>query len=153
MGRRGPKPTPTPLLKLRGSWRGQTREGEPSPHSECPPCPPWVRRKAAKHWGEIAALLEGLGIMARVHTLALALLVDALADWIESTDKADKAPMTCATENGGEVPHPIHGMKGKAWERVLKACREFGMTPSAMSAVRSVKADDKQAGIAQFKLA
>jgi phage terminase small subunit len=128
MGRRGPKPTPTPLLKLRGSWRAETRDGEPSPTTELPPCPAWVRPAARKHWGEIGEMLEGLGLIAKPHTLALAMLCEALADWISDHD-------------------------AKAWERVLKACREFGMTPSAMSAVRSVKSDETKPGIKQFKLA
>jgi hypothetical protein len=87
-----------------------------------------VRPAARKHWGEIGLMLEGLGVIAKPHTLALAMLCEALADWIADHD-------------------------AKAWERVLKACREFGMTPSAMSAVRSVKGDEKPKGLQQFKLA
>lgn len=85
-------------------------------------------------------MLAGLNIMARPHTLALALLVDALADWIRFTAAAET-----------DVKAMRH--KRAAWESVLKACREFGMTPSAITGVKSVREQDKQPkGLNAFKL-
>lgn len=140
MGQRGPKSTPTALLKLRGSWRGEVRDGEPTPDVECPPCPSWLMPKAKTYWPEIAEMLTGLGVMASVHTLALSLLIDAMADWIKFSNEA-------------EIDTKQQRHKRAAWEAVLKACREFGMTPSSIAGIRAVKQDEKPQGLASLKLA
>lgn len=72
-------------------------------------------------------MLAGLGVMGRPHTIALAMLCEALGEWVTTHD-------------------------GKAWDRVLKACREFGMTPAAITSVKSVKSDEKATGLSAFKL-
>jgi phage terminase small subunit len=143
MGRRGPKPTPTPLLKLRGSWRGESRAGEIVPEVQTPMAPTWLRKKAVRYWPDIAEMLAGLGLMTREYSVALALLVDALADWVMWAGECDK-PKSSFNEWTN---------KAKAWERVLKACREFGLTPSAITSVKSVKQDAPDEGLSSIKLA
>lgn len=150
MGKRGPKPTPTAILKLRNSWLANTRDGEPSPETCVPPCPSWLREEAAKHWPDIAEMLYGLGVMAEVYSVSLSLLVDALADWIELTNQAKDAPFVQEGQKG-TVANPVHRLKAGAWERVLKACREFGMTPASMSGVKSVKGEEQE-GLGKYKL-
>lgn len=139
MGRRGPKPRPTALHELTGSWRAGTRQGEPRPNPELPACPEWVSAKARVHWGEIGAMMEGLNVMAIPHTIALALLVDALADWIHYTREA-------------EIDGAAYRHKRAAWEAVMKACREFGMTPSAITGVKTIRGEEKPQGLGAFKL-
>jgi P27 family predicted phage terminase small subunit len=152
MGKRGPKPTPTPTLRLRGSWRENLRTGEPVTTPELPACPSWASSKARTYWAEIGDLLTGLGIMSRPHTVGLTLLVDALADWIRFTKEAENAPSLVEGSTGNQVANPIFALKRHAWEQVLKGVREFGMTPSAISGVKSTKPDEKPAGLAGFKL-
>lgn len=118
MGRRGPQPTPTPLLKLRGSWRAETREGEPKTTPEVPECPKWVREEAQEHYRDICESLHGLGIMARVHVVAVAMLAESLADYLRDRDARSR-------------------------DQVHKWCREVGMTPAAITSIRSVKTEDK----------
>jgi phage terminase small subunit len=89
-------------------------------------------------------MLGALGVMAEPHSIALTLLVDALAEWIRFAKAARKARPLVAGSTGNEVPNPIFALKNQAWDRVLRACREFGMTPSAISAVKSIKADEKK---------
>jgi phage terminase small subunit len=103
------------------------RRDEPDVTPELPHCPDWVRAGARKHWGEVGAMLEGLGVMARPHTLALAMLCEALCDWLEKHN-------------------------GASWDRVLRACREFGMTPSAITGVKSVNPAPPRSGVNPFRL-
>ena len=55
MGKRGPKPKPTAMLKLSGSkWVNETRSGrdkEPAVEAAMPKCPTWLKdRRARAHW-------------------------------------------------------------------------------------------------------
>ena len=54
----GPQPTPTALLQLRGSWRANTRENEPTPEpvTEIDP-PKGLPAKAKRVWLELAPRL------------------------------------------------------------------------------------------------
>lgn len=152
MGRRGPPPTPTETLKRRGSWRVVSREGEPEVAIEIPPCPSWVRERAKPYWDEIAETLFGMGLLGKPHSTALGLLVEALADYIRRCEQAEVTPEVVETEKGS-FAHPIHGMVDKAWSRVLKALREFGLTPASIAAVQIQKNEKKKSVSDKFKLA
>jgi P27 family predicted phage terminase small subunit len=137
MGRRGPKPTPTPILRLHGSWRADTRPNEPQAPAGTPAAPSWVNPDHVKHWDEIAGVLASMGVMSPVHAVSLSLLVQAVGDWIEATKLADESPKTCPTATGGETLHPAQRLKGMTFQRVLQLCREFGLTPSAITGVKA----------------
>lgn len=141
MGKRGPARTPTNLLKVRGSWLAERREDAADIAPQLPPCPSWVRPEAAKHWDEIGGMLYGMGLMGAPYTLALALLVEALADYIRRAEQCETTPEVTETEKGS-FPHPIFGMKDKAWDRVLKAAQQFGLTPATISQVTADKAKE-----------
>ena len=152
MGKRGPKPSPTALLKLRGSWRGETREGEPVPPVVEVAAPAWLSEKAAAHWSGIASMLAGLGLMAEVYSPALALMVDALADYIAHSEAAKVEPSVLVSPAGVSYINPVYTLKERAWDRVLKIVREFGMTPSAITSVKSAKSEKPKAGLSAFTL-
>lgn len=151
MGRRGPQPTPTAVLKGRGSWRGETRKDEPEVEVSAPDCPAWVTGPAREHWDELASMLAGMGVMADVHQTALGLLVDALGRYVGLKKVVEKVGETAESSKGGLVVHPAVGEMGRAWDRVLKVCREFGMTPASLSVVKVIgvkKGQAKSDGIA-----
>ena len=52
MGSRGPAPTPTRKLDLRGSWRAGTRPGEPKPEPVAPVKPAALSPAAGAVWDE-----------------------------------------------------------------------------------------------------
>jgi phage terminase small subunit len=110
------------------------------------PCPSWLKGRAVEHWQPLCEMLFGLGLMSAPYSVGLALLVDALADWIEYTESLLSA--IDLEEKGYYATR-----KEKAWERVLKACREFGITPSAATGVKSLKGDEnKPKGLSEYKL-
>src|SRR5262249_47518137 len=113
MGLRGPKPVPTALLKLRGSFVPGRREGEPSPAPGIPECPAFASPRMREHWMPICELLMGLGLISAPFSAGALLLCDALADWIHWSAKADDV-LTDANDRA-------HDRKAKAWERTLKA--------------------------------
>lgn len=138
MGKRGPKPTPTALLKLRGSWRAGTRDGEPEATPEGVPCPAWLGDRAREHWDEIHPMLVGWGVMARPFEVGLAVLVDAIADWVALAKELEQVEVWT-----NPLARPVvMKQKSEARKQVLAALREFGMTPSAVTAVRKVEKKD-----------
>lgn len=154
MGKRGPKPTPTLRLAQRGSWRANTRPDEPAvePATVVLPAPAWIGPKAAEFWPQIAEILVGMGLMAAPYSIALGLLVDAMADYVAYAKEAAESTPTLMSPNGSSYQNPIVGMKNQAWERVLKALREFGLTPSAITGVKGVPDSKPKTGLDRFKL-
>ena len=146
---RGPRPTPTAVLKDRGSWIAKQREaaGEPIPISDEPDIPDWVDEKARKYWPEIVEQLVGLQICARSDGLGIGLLCNQLADYVEARAILLKhgSPIIeepVVSRKTGEVvdcimkPHPAVSISLAAWDRTLKAAKEFGLTASSRTAVR-----------------
>ncbi|MFN0055977.1 MAG: P27 family phage terminase small subunit [Planctomycetales bacterium] len=66
MGRRGPPPTPTPVLKLRGSWRAKAREkegAEPTPDRGLPIEPAHLSEDEQKVWAELCDMLDRMQLL------------------------------------------------------------------------------------------
>lgn len=148
MGKRGPKPTPTASLKIRGSWLAATREGEPELSVEEVPCPSWVRASAREHWPELCDTLKGMGLLSRPFAIAMGQLVNQMDHYIRCEREIDES--TPLVLNG--MANPIFGLRDKAWDRLVKICNEFGLTASSLTGVRSLKAEEKPQGIGRFKL-
>ena len=151
MGKRGPTPTPTETLRRQGRYRQDRRKHEPTAPSAGSKKPQWVKGLAAKHWRQIAPLLIEAKLLTVLDTIALGLLCDALAEYLEAGEiieaaaKCGQVKFISVTDKGNVIQHPVVGVRNKAWERVIKLARQFGMTPSARAgmAIANV-ADDQQ---------
>ena len=137
MGKRGPKPKPTTVAKRLGSHHLADRKSEVTPETGRPGLPAWLSPRARKCWARIAPLLEKEGLLTRLDGTALALLCEPLADYILAREIVDAAAQESGTrfitttDKGNLIQHPAVGVMNKAWEKVVKLLREFGMTPSA----------------------
>ena len=137
MAKRGPKPTPSKVLKLRGSWLLNNRKDEPQPESGAPSCPSWVGTIGKREWKRITKQLEPLGLLTELDRVALALYCQAYDDYVTAKKEMDKEDMrpVVKTANYNYVQNPMVGVMNKAWQRVLKAAAEFGLTPSARTRI------------------
>lgn len=72
VGKRGPQKTPTAQLKLHGSWRAKTRDGEPLPPDGMPECPSWVTGEARNTWDRLSVDLYEMGVMTKIDNFAFA---------------------------------------------------------------------------------
>jgi P27 family predicted phage terminase small subunit len=97
--------------------------------------------EAREHWKPIADMLYGMGVMADAFAPALGLLVNALGRYIDLERQLDEHGYVSTTDKGNRIAEPIWSARNKAWEQVLKALREFGMTPASLSAVTRGQAD------------
>lgn len=146
MGKRGPPPTPTSELNRRGSWRGKTREGEPQGEVGLPPCPEWVSERVRHRWGEVGGMLVRMRVLTLADETALALLLEALASYLDADDLYEPTRLTVVSEKGVVSADPIVKIRGEAWDRVLKILREFGLTPSSRTAVTKIVEEDGNKG-------
>lgn len=62
MGQRGPAPTPTKILKLRGSWRAKRNAEEPE-YGQGVECPKRASTNAPAVWRQLAPLLLETGVL------------------------------------------------------------------------------------------
>lgn len=161
MGRRGPKTTPTNVLKLRGSWRGKQRGADLKLDQKRPPCPKSLieRRKtedgeavrviAKSTWDRLAPLLHEAGLLTNAYREPFELLCDSYARWKFACRQCDEEGMVSLVgENKTPTQSPWVAIRNKMYEQVYKAAACFGLTPADLSSVRAVEkpsADDKKA--------
>ena len=143
MGDRGPKKTPTAVLKLRGSRRAAEREvnGEPVLRPEMPPEPEYLSELSKKHWHDFATLLSDHEIMTEIDGLALSMLCDAFVQYLRCRELVEKAGPIIKGSKGTAVKNPALIQMRGLWKEVMAALREFGMTPSSHSEI--LKAPDE----------
>jgi P27 family predicted phage terminase small subunit len=148
MGRRGPKKTPGAVKKQRGTYRPD-RDGGPQFSATCPEPPAWLTDDARAAWDSLAPSLADRQLLTAVDVLAFALLCEAWSDWLAARKELAHYGTTAVTDNGNTYQHPIVGVANKAWQRVLTACREFGLTPSARTGLHCDPGDESSDAGAQ----
>ncbi|MEJ2202936.1 MAG: phage terminase small subunit P27 family [Gemmatimonadota bacterium] len=136
MGDRGPAPTPTRTLELRGSWRAGTRTGEPRPEAGAPPVPQGLSAEAAGVWEEIVPMLEAAGMLSVVDGRALGRyceMVTVYDDLLAFLRKSGHAhPVKDRQGNVvGVKPYPQLRLALQVSEHLLRLEQRFGMTPAA----------------------
>ncbi len=161
MGKRGPCPTPTPILKVRGSWRAKTRKNESEPETGRPRAPDNMPVPVAKVWHALLDNLEKMpGILATCDGGQLERYCVYFVRWHDIEIALGKL--------GDDVLSITHGKQsGPLFDRMLKQSlkidaalkqveREFHLTPSArarvglMNAIWDAMKDDSKKGKARF---
>lgn len=138
----GPAKTPVEQLAARGSWRAKGA-ASPGVASSMPACPAWLDAAARSAWDELKPELERLGTVTPADAVALAMLAGALSDYRAACAEIEAGGLCVDTPRGDRVRNPAVGIRDAAWMRVLRGCREFGMTPvSRSSAPQAPAADD-----------
>ena len=140
MGKRGPKPTPTKTLKLRGSWRANDRKGEPQPDAARPKCPHWLNREAKATWKQIVPQLADMGVLTKIDCNALARYCDAWARWRKMAEFIDATgEVYTLKDDSGKLTHiqqlPQVGIYHKLGQMLTRLEAEFGLTPSARAGI------------------
>ena len=143
MGKRGPKPTPTAVLKLRGSTLVTRRReaGEVQGPAGAPDRPDWLDEEAKTAWDELVPMLEGMGVLTRIDGRALARYCHTWSQWRKAA--------AFIAERG--VSYPLRDENGKVkcfaqWpevavvrglaQQLTRLEQEFGLTPSARARIQ-----------------
>jgi P27 family predicted phage terminase small subunit len=108
---------------------------------ELPPCPLWLPKSAKKHWSTLGPQLVAIGLLSVIDGDVFAIHCDNVtryADVVEQLDELKNWHTT--TPNGFEVQSVLLQIRNKLQDQIIKTAREFGLTPSARSSIRSVDA-------------
>lgn len=169
LGRRGPPPTPSNLVKLRGNpGKRPINKSEPTPPPGIAQPPEWLKHRGKRLWHLIAPVLDEMGVLTSADPHALALLCDAYAEYIECREVVRAEGRTYESisyEDDGEVigesedgatlvkevtvvrrmvrARPEVAMAADAWRRIRAMMQEFGLTPSSRSRIATRPAEDE----------
>lgn len=138
--RRGRKPIPTSLHKLRGTYNatrhGRGRKDEPVAHGELGAAPAWLSASQKAGW-QYALAHAPAGVLKAIDGSLLAVWVVTedtfriAAIGQAQIDRGNTLPLLTRDRNGLPVASPYLGIMHKAANLLLKAAAELGFTPAA----------------------
>jgi len=140
---KGRKPTPTNILKIRGSWRAKTRPNEPKPEVTKIKAPEFLGPREREIFEKMAEKLFDLGVLTEIDAGALTRYASILVRWMDAAKQmAEGVPsfMPVKDENGkvkGFISTPPYMVFNKSNEQLLKLEQEFGLTPAARPRLES----------------
>ncbi len=138
----GRRPKPTFLKLVAGNpGRRPLNSSEPAPQNKRPPPPRHLSEQARKTWARMSSILGRMGLLTEADGVALELLCEAYADYLEARDtlKAFGGRYYETTNAAGGVmhrPHPALAAMADADRRIRAWLAEFGQTPSSRSKVQ-----------------
>lgn len=161
MSKRGPKKTPTNILKLRGSQRANDRpKNEPKPKQGMPKPPELIKNspKAMEEWYRKAQMLYEQGTLTMIDDTALGIycLTYSLASEALEACKdqgTGKMKLINKTAKGNSIQNPALGIYRTALRDMMKFAAEFGMTPSGRTGINVPEKQTKKQTSAQKWLA
>jgi P27 family predicted phage terminase small subunit len=138
MGSRGPKGKTSDQLRLAGSGHTAKREREEALQPQVPagePAKPgWLSEDAEPHWDAVMEHLRPVpALLARIDGVALALYAQSLADYIEAREQVKLEGITVEGVKGNMVTNPALRAQRSAWDQVIKASAQFGLSPADRS--------------------
>lgn len=151
----GRKKTPTQLKLIRGTDRpDRTNAAEPKPETGWPDAPHYLSERAAEAWPKVCRVLDDMGVLTKADGIAVTLLCEAFADWLEARAIVECEGATYQTESGGGAlivrAHPAVAMRNDAWRRVQSAAANCGLDPASRSKVKAADKNEKDDPAAKY---
>ena len=140
MARRGPAPTPTAILKLRGSRRAEGRGSEVAGPSGTPTCPDWLDDEAKAAWRHLVPMLKRMGVLTRIDRNALTRYCSEWSRWRKmEAFIAEHGPVYTLKDEAGKIrcvqQFPQVSIANKLAINLTRLEQEFGMTPAARTRI------------------
>ncbi len=140
MGLRGPRPTPSAVLKLRGTYRMDRSHKEPKAPKGIPRCPAWLDPLSKHAWKQLLPQLQKMGILSRIDSNALVRYCRSWSRWIRAEQFIEKHGECYPLKDGNGktkclAAFPQVASANKLGMLLTKLEQEFGMTPSARTRI------------------
>lgn len=136
----GRKATPAALKLINGNPGKRPVPDAPDIAPGIPPCPEHLGELARAEWDRITPDLLTAQLINPLYMAVLAVYCDAWGEYVYARQMI-KAPAAegggymVTTPNGYSVQSQWLAVMNKAFERMMKAAAEMGLTPSAMARV------------------
>lgn len=140
--RRGPKPLPPELRRIRGERQGRTGPAAPRAAAGAPECPAHLDAEARAEWDRVTAELAQLGVLSRADRAALALYCDCHSQWVAANRAVAEKGLVVETRLGGVKANPAVAIARAARAQMIRVLAEFGLTPSARTTLGTAAAPE-----------
>ena len=131
MEKRGTKPKPLAVLRLRGKDGTRARVSADLPAKPgAPECPAWLSKNAKLIWVDMVKRTVPLGILSQHDRDALAVHCDAVDDYAAACRTIQREGLTVQGKFG-TIPHAAVAIKTAAFSRMSKTISYFGLSPSS----------------------
>ena len=133
MGKRGPKPEPTPLKLLKGNpSKRPINENEPRYDviDQKTKPPSWFNRYAREEWRRLLPLLATRQLLTDADRSTFEMLCTAYGEWRWADLDIRKHGRTFSTESGYEQVRPAVTIRDKAKAEYVRIGAAFGLSPS-----------------------
>jgi len=157
MGRRGPKPIPTPLKILRGNpGKQRLNAAEPAPPTDGIVMPPHLGENAAAKWRELLPMLQATRVMTRADVEALGRYCDTWEWWLAVRAKLKAEGDTYGILNDkGDVKYvaqrPEVSIAHKLAQQLRQLESDFGLSPAARSSLKVEQDAKAESAIEKFR--
>lgn len=142
MGKRGPKPEPTPLKLLKGNPGKRPINGrEPKPKKTKSLCPGDMPVDGRREWDRIYPELDRLGLLTTLDLSGVEGLCRAYARSRQAERELADVPLTVTTDKGYVMAHPLLAVAKTWWAEYRRWCAEYGLTPSARTGLHAGGSD------------
>lgn len=151
MGKRGPPPKPSRLKVVQGTYRpDKANAREPLPPVKVPACPKWLEPEAKVAWKRMSRLLEPLGLIAEMDYMALAMLCQSWARWVEAERAISQVGAIQVAESGYRSIAPAVSIANARFAQLQGMLARFGATPADRARVVSALTEDDTDTARQF---
>lgn len=135
MAKRGPKPTPLHILKIRGSWLAnkrdsQTEESSMPAETKNPRMPSWLSPEAKNEWRRISKILKARGTFDEMNRALIAGYCQLWADYLIALKYCEKG-ILYRNVKGDTVQNPAVVIKNNAFKLLLKTAATLGIPMDA----------------------
>lgn len=143
MAGKGPPPTPTNILKLRGSWRSDVRADEPQILPCIPDAPEWLPEECKRDFIKTAKELDKSRLIGELDAECLATLVFFRHRFHMAVEELNGYGHIESTKEGSKVSSALKAAIELA-NHIDKLSRLFGMSPSARAGLSPIMGKKKQ---------
>lgn len=134
MGKRGPPPTPTKVLDMRGSWRADLRTGEPAEDKAEPVAPEFLTLDERAAWNALTARLRVMGLLSDTYDAVTMRLACLYVEWLELRKLCHKGRWQKSKDGKVSAMPWFKGMREVGAE-ITRLESLFGLSPSSKTSL------------------
>ena len=138
----GPLPTPTAILKQRGSWRAKTRSREPKATPTLPPPPRHLNADERKEYRRVGRQLVGLRVMTAADRDILALFAIAVARVARAEEQIRTSGEVVKSGAGQPIQNPWLTISQKWAMLAERFAQQLGLSPASRTRIQAAPTND-----------